>query len=92
MRYYQPPTDTRFYAGLELHARSLFLVILDHTGQTCYARNLPAAPQPFRKAITPFRQGLIVGCECMHLWYWLADTCRDDNWTSPRIVSAQGRM
>jgi hypothetical protein len=54
MRYYQPPADTRFYAGVDRHARSLFLVILDHTGQTRYARNLPAAPQPFRKAITPF--------------------------------------
>jgi len=29
MRYFQPPADTRFYAGVDLHARSLFLVILD---------------------------------------------------------------
>ena len=50
MRYFQPPADTRFYAGVDLHARSLFLVILDHTGQIRYARNLPANPQPFRKA------------------------------------------
>jgi hypothetical protein len=69
----------RFYAGVDLHARSLFLVVLDPTGQTRYARNLPVNPQPFRKAIAPFRDGLIVGCECMHCWYWLADTCREDN-------------
>jgi hypothetical protein len=25
MRYFQPPADARFYAGVDLHARSLFL-------------------------------------------------------------------
>ena len=79
MRYFQPAADTRFYAGVDLHARTLFLVVLDHTGQIRYARNLPANPQAFRKAILPFRDGLVVGCECMHCWYWLADTCREDN-------------
>jgi len=66
MRYFQPARDTRFYAGVDLHARSLFLAVLDADGQTRYARNLPAAPQPFLRAITPFRDGVIVGCECMH--------------------------
>jgi transposase len=27
--------------------------------------------------VQPFRQGLLVACECVHPWYWLADTCRD---------------
>jgi hypothetical protein len=77
MRYFQPPADTRFYAGVDLHARSLFLSILDRDGQGRFARNLPAAPEPFLKAVQPFRDGLVVGCECMHCWYWLADACRD---------------
>src|SRR5262249_20502426 len=77
MRTLQPPADTRFYAGVDLHARSLFLCILDRDGQECFARNLTAAPAPFLKAVQPFRDGLVVGCECMHCWYWLADTCRD---------------
>ena len=33
MRYFQPPADTRFYAGVDLHARALFLSILDHGGE-----------------------------------------------------------
>jgi transposase len=77
MRYFQPPAGTRFYAGVDLHARSLFLAILDHDGQERFARNLPAAPAPFLHAVQPFRDGLVVGCECMHCWYWLADVCRD---------------
>src|SRR5215831_3964639 len=77
MRCFQPPADTRFYAGVDLHARSLYLVVLDRDGQARFGRNLPAAPAPFLKAVQPFRDGLVVGCECMHCWYWLADTCRE---------------
>jgi transposase len=77
MRTFQPPADTRFYAGVDLHARSLYLVILDRDGRTCYSRNLPAQPEPFLRAVQPFRDGLLVACECVHPWYWLADTCRD---------------
>jgi transposase len=77
MRSFQPPADARFYAGVDLHARSLFLVVLDHDGQARYAKNLPAQPEPFLRAVQPFRAGLLVACECVHCWYWLADACRD---------------
>jgi transposase len=77
MRSFQPPADSRFYAGVDLHARSLFLVVLDHDAQTRFARNLPAQAEPFLRAVAPFRAGLLVACECVHPWYWLADTCRD---------------
>jgi len=77
MRSFTPPATTRFYAGVDLHARALFLVILDRDGRVVFARNLPAAPEPFLRAVAPFRDGLLVACECVHCWYWLADTCRD---------------
>jgi transposase len=79
MRTFTPPATTRFYAGVDLHARALFLVVLDADGHTCFSRNLPADPEPFLRAVAPFRDGLLVACECMHCWYWLADTCRDQN-------------
>jgi transposase len=77
MRCFQPPADTRFYAGVDLHTRSLYLVVLDRDGHARFSRNLPAAPEPFLRAVAPFRDGLLVACECAHPWYWLADTCRD---------------
>src|SRR5262249_57133243 len=77
MRYFQPPAATRFYAGVDLHARSLYLSILDRDGQIRFSRNLPAAPAPFLQAVQPFRDGLVVGCERMNFWYWLAGTCPD---------------
>src|SRR5687767_9386831 len=77
MRSFQPPADTRFYAGVDLHARSLYVVVLDTEGQTRFGRNLAAQPEPFLRAVQPFRDGLLVACECVHPRYWLADTCRD---------------
>jgi transposase len=78
MRTFTPPAGTRFYAGVDLHARVLFVVIVDHDGQVRFAKNLPAHPDAFLRAIAPFRDGLVVASECMHCWYWLADTCRDE--------------
>ncbi len=57
--------------------QALFLVVLDRDGQSRFARNLTAAPEPFLRAVQPFRDGIVVGCEFMHCWYWLADLCRD---------------
>ena len=78
MRCFTPPARTRFYAGVDLHARALFLVVLDRDGGVRCARNLPAAREAFVRALAPFRAGLLVGCECMHCWYRLADCCRDE--------------
>ena len=75
MRCFQPPADTRFYAGVDLHARAIFVVVLDQDGNTVFAKNLPASPAPFLRAVAPFRDGLLVACECMHCWYWVADAC-----------------
>jgi transposase len=79
MRTFSPPADTRFYAGVDLHARAMFLIVLDRDGKTVFAKNLPASPDAFLRAVAPFRDGLLVACECMHCWYWLADTCRDQH-------------
>lgn len=68
-------TPHPYYAGVDLHARSLYLHICDPAGTPRLERNLPATPDAFLDAIRPFREGLVVGCECMFAWYWLADLC-----------------
>src|SRR3954452_15278792 len=75
MRLYQ--AQHRAYCGVDLHARSMFLCITDHQGRTLLHEDVPANPEAFLRAIEPFRDGLVVACECMFAWYWLADTCRD---------------
>jgi hypothetical protein len=69
MRCYQH--QHRFYGGVDLHARTMFVHILDHKGKTVFEEDLPADPDHFLAAIKPFRKDLVVGCECMFAWYWL---------------------
>jgi transposase len=68
----------RFYCGVDLHARTLSLHILDAAGNTVLAQTLPASPQAFLAAVAPFRDGLAVACECLFAWYWLADLCLEE--------------
>ena len=75
MRLYNQPHA--FYAGVDLHARTMYTHVLDDRGRTVFERDLPACPEAFLNAVGPFRQGLVVGCECMFAWYWLADLCED---------------
>ncbi len=66
----------RFYCGIDLHARSLHLCILDKDGSVVYDQNIVARPESLLKALAPFRDDLVVGAECMYAWYWVADLCR----------------
>ena len=76
MRFY---THThRFYCGVDLHARTMYLCILDEAGQVVYDQNLAAEPAAFLKAVAPFRDGLVVAVECLFCWYWLADLCAQE--------------
>src|SRR5262245_53386582 len=73
MPFYNHPH--RFYCGVDLHARSLALCILDADGQAVFQGNCDADPDALLAAVAPFRDGLVVACECMFAWYWLADRC-----------------
>ena len=51
----------------------MYVCILHHEGALLGHRHMPAAPEPFRKAVTPSREGLVVAVECLFTWYGLAD-------------------
>jgi hypothetical protein len=53
MRLYKHPH--RFYCGIDLHARTLYLHVLDHGGKTRYEKNIPARPDTFLDAVEPRR-------------------------------------
>src|SRR5215211_1493253 len=74
MRFYTRQHSA--YCGVDLHARSMYLCILDAAGTTLLHHNYPASPEAFLAAIAPCRADLVVGCECMFAWYWLADLCQ----------------
>ena len=58
------------YAGVDLHATSLHLCVLDQAGTVRLSRKLKAQPEPFLDALAPFRPDVLIGCECVHTWYW----------------------
>jgi transposase len=65
----------KFYCGIDLHARTMYVCILNCDGEILVHRDLKAAPEPFLKAIAPYRENLVVCVECIFTWYWLADLC-----------------
>ena len=77
MRCYNQPH--RFYCGVDLHARSLFIHVLDAQGQDrLRTATCPPRPPPSSTPSSPSATDLVVGCECMFAWYWLADLCEDE--------------
>jgi hypothetical protein len=64
-----------FYCGLDLHARSMYVCSVSHDGEIVLHRTMKAAPEPFLKAVAPYREGLVVAVECIFTWYGLADLC-----------------
>ena len=84
MRFYTK--SNRFYCGVDLHARTMHLCILDHDGNVVFDRNLACHPKAFLGAIAAFRDGIVVGCECMFGWYWLADVCREQEPPIPFVL------
>jgi Transposase len=56
----------------------MYVCILSHDGEILMHRNMKAAPEPFLKAIAPYREGLVVAVECIFTWYWLADRCAQE--------------
>jgi transposase len=76
MRFY---TEThRHNCGIDLHAKTMYICILDREGQVLLHKNLKSRPEAFLEAVAPYRDDLAVAVECIFTWYWLADLCRKE--------------
>ena len=88
MRFYTK--QHRYYCGIDLHARSMYVCILDPQGEILLHRNMPCGPDFFLKAIAPYREDVAVAVECIFTWYWLADLCSKDQ--SPNQLSLRATL
>lgn len=68
----------QYYCGIDLHARSLYVCILNQAGETLLHKEIPANADALCRLIEPYRVDLVIGVECMHCWYWVADFCEDN--------------
>ena len=77
MRFYTK--QHQFYCGIDLHANAMYVCILNSTGEVVLHKNIPTKPKSLLRLIKPYRENLVIGCECMFSWYWLADLCADED-------------
>src|SRR5262245_13038903 len=66
------------YCGIDLHARSMDVCVLNQDGDIVMHRNMKARPDTFLRTVAPYRDDLVVAVECVCTWYWLADLCAQE--------------
>lgn len=69
----------KFYCGIDLHAKSMYLCIINQDGEIVLHRNIKSNPGVFLKTIALYREDIVVAVECMFVWYWVADFCSNEN-------------
>src|SRR6184192_3657180 len=76
MKYYTSTTE--FNCGIDLHARQMYVCVMDRQGKKLVHTNvLNNDFEFFLKLVEPYKHSLTVCCECMFGWYWLADACQE---------------
>jgi transposase len=73
MRFYN--TTHRYYCGIDLHAKTMYVCIINAQGETVLHRNMKTEPGCLAAAVEPYRDDLVISVECLFTWYWLADWC-----------------
>jgi transposase len=76
MRFYTK--QHKFYCGIDLHARSMYVCSLNQQGDIVVHRNMKASPDALLKVIAPYREDIVVAVECLFTWYWIADLCAQE--------------
>ncbi len=77
MRFYTQ--QHKHYCGIDLHAKTMYICIIDNTGKKLVHQNTRSNGAYLLKLIEPYKEDIVVGVECMFAWYWLADYCKDNN-------------
>jgi hypothetical protein len=54
--------------GLDLHAKAMYVCILDQAGTILVHKNLPTTPEAFLRIIALYREDLVVAVECIFTW------------------------
>jgi hypothetical protein len=75
MRFYSQ--QHKFYCGIDLHARKMYVCIIDQKGKTRVHQNLKTDPEALFDIIFPFLEDVVICVECMFSWYWIADFCAE---------------
>jgi transposase len=75
MRQYYT-TQHQFYCGVDLHARTMYLCIVNQADEIVLHRDIPTNADRFLRELAPYREDVAVCVECTFTWYWVADLCQ----------------
>jgi len=71
--------NKQYYCGVDLHAKSIYVCLMNYNGKVFIHRKVPSDPLMFMNTIEAFKDNLVVGAESTFNWYWIADVCRENN-------------
>jgi transposase len=66
-----------YYCGIDLHARSMYVCVIDQSGKTLVHKNIKTDPDSLLKIIQPYISEIVLAVECIFTWYWIADFCAE---------------
>jgi len=66
------------YGGIDLHARTMYVCILNQEGDIVVHRHMQASLDALLKVMAPDREDIVVAVECIFTWYWRADLCAQE--------------
>ena len=75
-RFYTTPHQC--YCGIDWHARTMDVCILNQDGEIMRHRHMKTSPETLLKSIAPSRADMVVAVECLFTWYGLADLCAQE--------------
>jgi hypothetical protein len=64
MKFYMQ--QHKHYCGIDLHARSMYVCILDQAGAVLVHKNVAVTPEAFLRLSAPYRDDLVVAVGCSH--------------------------
>lgn len=73
-------TTTEFNCGIDLHAKNMYVCVMDRSGNKLIHQNVKGNDFDFFLKITAsYKHDMTVACESTFNWYWLGDACIKHN-------------
>ena len=68
----------QFYGGIDVHARTMYVCILNQDGEILLHRHMKTSPETLLRHIAPYRADVVIAVEGLFTWSWLADLCSQE--------------
>jgi len=75
MRFYTE--KHRYYCGIDLHAKTMYICIVDADDKVLFHENAPVNADILLDIIEPYLPDVVICVECIFTWYWIADFCEE---------------